>query len=93
MSEILETLMLVCFGISWPMSLYKNIKAKTAKTMSLGFILMITAGYIAGISAKLCLGCYNYVLIIYFLNLFVVSMNIIVYFINRNYDRKGGKLK
>lgn len=89
MSEILETLMLICFGISWPMSLYKNIKAKTAKTMSLGFILMITVGYIAGISAKLYSKCYNYVLIIYFLNLFVVGMNIVVYFINRKYDKKG----
>lgn len=89
MSEILETLMLICFGISWPMSLYKNIKAKTAKTMSLGFILMITVGYIAGISAKSYSKCYNYVLIIYFLNLFVVGMNIVVYFINRKYDKKG----
>lgn len=93
MSEILETLMLICFGISWPMSLYRNIKAKTAKTMSLGFILMITTGYIAGICAKLYSHCYNYVLIIYFLNLFVVSMNVVIYFVNRKYDKKGGNLK
>lgn len=89
MAEILETIMLICFGISWPMSLYKNIKAKTAKNMSLGFILMITLGYISGIGAKLYLKNYTYVLIIYFFNLIVVGMNIGVYFINKNYDKKG----
>lgn len=89
MAEILETIMLICFGISWPLSLYKNIKAKTAKNMSLGFILMITLGYIAGIGAKLYCKNYTYVLIIYFFNLIVVSMNIAVYFINKNFDKKG----
>ena len=29
-------------------------------------------------------------LVIYFFNLFVVSMNVVVYFINRNYDLHGG---
>ena len=62
MAEILETIMLICFGVSWPMSVYKNIKAKTAKAMSLGFILLITMGYVAGIAAKMHAHKYNYVL-------------------------------
>ena len=89
MSEILETLMLICFGCSWPLSVYKNIKAKTAKSMSLGFILMITAGYIAGIGSKIINQRYNYVLVVYIVNLFIVSINILVYFINRKYDSIG----
>lgn len=89
MAEILETIMLICFGISWPMSVYKNIKAKTAKSMSLGFILMITFGYIAGIAAKLYAQNYSYVLVVYIINLAIVSTNIVVYFINRGYDKKG----
>lgn len=89
MSEILETLMLICFGCSWPLSVYKNIKAKTAKSMSLGFILMITAGYIAGIGSKIINQRYNYVLAVYIVNLFIVSINILVYFINRKYDSIG----
>ena len=43
MSEMLETVMLICFGLSWPISVYKNIKARSAKGMSLGFILLIMA--------------------------------------------------
>ena len=88
MPEILETAMLVCFGLSWPISVVKNIKSKTAKNMSLRFILLIVVGYIAGISAKIILGSFNYVLAVYVLNLAIVSINIPVYFINKKYDKK-----
>ena len=87
MSQILETAMLVCFGFSWPMSLIKNIRAKTAKSMSLKFIILIMLGYIAGIAAKLVSHQINYVLIVYIINLVVVSMNLCVYFINRKHDK------
>ena len=90
MSELLESVMLICFGLSWPVSVVKNIKAHTAKSMSLPFILLIITGYIAGISSKIINHNYSYVLVIYFFNLFVVSMNVVVYFINRNYDLHGG---
>ncbi len=86
MSELLETVMLLCFGISWPMNVYKNIKARTAKSMSLGFILLIIFGYLAGITAKIYTHNLSYVLIVYILNLLIVSINIPVYFINRNHD-------
>jgi hypothetical protein len=78
--------MLVCFGASWPVSVVKNIKAKTAKNMSLQFTLLIITGYIAGISAKIISHNINYVLIIYLLNLVIVSANIVVYYINKGYD-------
>lgn len=89
MSEILETVMLVCFGLSWPMSVVRNYRAKTAKSMSLGFILLIITGYIAGISAKICSHNYSYVLAVYIFNLLAVSANLVIYFINRRYDRKN----
>lgn len=88
MAEALEAAMLVCFGFSWPMNLVKNIKAKTAKSMSLKFILLIIAGYIAGIAAKLINHKFNYVLVVYIINLVIVSLNIVVYFVNRKRDRQ-----
>ncbi len=88
MAELLESAMLICFGLSWPMNLLKNIKAKSAKTMSLQFILLIIAGYIAGICAKFYNHKFNYVLAVYLLNLAVVSANLVVYFINRHYDQQ-----
>lgn len=89
MSEILETLMLICFGCSWPMNLVKNYKCRSAKGMSLPFILLLISGYIAGTAAKLISGSINYVLVVYLLNLIMVTLNLAVYFRNRALDRKA----
>ena len=88
MGSILETVMLVCFGFSWPLNVIKAYRAKTAKGTSLPFILLIITGYIAGISAKLITGQINYVLIAYILNLAIVSLNVVVYFRNISLDKK-----
>ena len=88
MGSILETVMLVCFGFSWPLNVIKAYKAKTAKGTSLPFVLLIITGYIAGITAKLISGQINYVLIAYMLNLAIVSLNVIVYFRNVSLDKK-----
>ena len=87
MKEASEAIMLICFGLSWPISLVKNIKAKSAKNMSFRFILLIIIGYIAGIFSKIISHCFNYVLIIYLINLLIVSGNLVIYFINKKYDR------
>lgn len=88
MIEIFESIMLICFGLSWPMSVVKNIRAHTAKSMSLPFILLIIVGYIAGIAAKLISHNYSYVLAIYIINLCFVSANLVVYFINLSHDHR-----
>ena len=88
MGSILETMMLVCFGFSWPLNVIKAYKAKTAKGTSLPFILLIITGYIAGITAKIISGQINYVLIAYILNLAIVSLNVVIYFRNMSLDKK-----
>lgn len=88
MSLILETTMLVCFGLSWPINVIKAYKARSAKNMSLPFILFIITGYVAGISAKIINHQINYVLAVYLLNLAIVTVNLFVYFRNRHLDSK-----
>lgn len=88
MSSVLETIMLICFGLSWPINLRKAYLARTAKGTRLFFILLIITGYIAGILAKLVSGQINYVLIAYFINLIMVSCNLIVYFRNTALDKQ-----
>jgi len=88
MTGILETIMLVCFGISWPLSVWNNLKSGTAKAMSLPFILMIALGYVAGITAKVMSKANLYVLIIYCINLFFVLCNLVLYFVNRRKDKQ-----
>ena len=91
MSVFFETVMLVCFGFSWPISVVNNYRARTAKGMSPFFILLIMAGYIAGIAAKILSGNYSYVLAVYVINLVLVSINLLIYFRNTKIDRETAK--
>lgn len=95
MAEILEVVMIVSFGASWPMNVIKSYKAKTAKGKSLAFLLLIFFGYIAGITSKLInenymsqIGTKWYVLFFYILNLVMVGTDIFLYFRNRKIDKR-----
>ena len=52
MAEILEVLMIVSFGASWPLNVIKSYKSRTTKGKSLAFLCLIVFGYIAGIISK-----------------------------------------
>lgn len=88
-AHLFEALMLVCFGFSWPLNVIKAYKARTARGTSLGFIILIITGYLAGITAKIINQQYNYVLAVYFINLAIVMCNIFIYIRNKALDRKA----
>lgn len=94
MAEVLEVTMIVCFGISWPINVFKSYKARTTKGKSLLFLLLIFAGYIAGIASKLINESYMasigqkwYVLFFYVLNFIMVSADILMYIRNYKLDQ------
>ena len=91
MGAIFETIMLICFGLSWPINVVKAYKARTTKGTSLPFILLIITGYLAGITAKIVNGQFNYVLIVYIINLVIVMFNVVVYFRNYRLDKKNSE--
>ena len=98
MAEILEVIMIICFGASWPFNVIKSYKARTAKGKSPVFLCLIITGYIAGIAAKFMNEAYMaavsdkwYVLFFYFLNLIMVSADLVIYFRNRQLDKRGAK--
>ena len=93
MAEILEAIMLICFGLSWPMNAWKAYRARTAAGTSWQFILLITLGYVAGIAAKFCAGAINWVLAVYFINVVCIAANWVVYFRNRAIDRERDRLR
>ncbi|MBE6017383.1 MAG: hypothetical protein E7233_07225 [Lachnospiraceae bacterium] len=88
MGSIFETVMLICFGLSWPLNVIKAYKARTAKGTSLPFLLLIITGYIGGITAKVITNQINYVLVVYLVNLVIVLVNLAVYIRNVALDRK-----
>lgn len=86
MAEVLEAVMLICFGVSWPINAFETYRAKTARGTNWQFLVLITMGYIAGIAAKFVAGSINWVLVMYFLNLAFLGVNWGVYFRNRRLD-------
>ena len=95
LSEILEVVMIVSFGASWPMNVLKSWKARTTKGKSLAFLCLILFGYIAGIVGKLLNEKYMadfatkwYVLFFYVLNFIMVATDLILYFRNKQLDKK-----
>lgn len=97
LSSILETVMIVSFGLSWPMNVYKSYTARTAKGKSLPFLCLILFGYVAGITGKLINAEYMaslkekwYVLFFYVLNFIMVFADLILYFRNRRLDKLAG---
>lgn len=95
MAEILEIVMIVSFGASWPMNVVKSYRARTAKGKSLGFLLLILFGYVAGITSKLVNEAYMasiaqkwYVLFFYVLNFVMVFTDLMLYVRNVRLDRE-----
>lgn len=98
MSEILEIIMIVSFGASWPLNLMKSYKARTTKGKSLPFLCLIFFGYIAGICSKLVNPAYMaaigqkwYVLFFYVLNFIMVGADLCMYVRNYNLDKKAAQ--
>ncbi|MBQ7386981.1 MAG: hypothetical protein IJW03_02320 [Clostridia bacterium] len=96
MAEILEIIMIVSFGASWPLNVVKSYKARTTKGKSLGFLLLILFGYIAGITSKLVneaymsqIGTKWYVLFFYVLNFAMVFADFMIYIRNRRLDKQA----
>ena len=98
MSEILEIIMIVSFGMSWPANVLKSYRARTAKGKSISFLCLIFFGYIAGIASKFTNEAYMaafsekwYVLFFYILNFTMVGVDLALYFRNRRLDREKGE--
>ena len=91
MASVLEAVMLLCFGLSWPLNAYKAYKSGTAQGTSWQFLLLITTGYVAGIAAKYVMGDIGWILIVYYLNLGFLVVNWAVYFRGCKLDRRAAE--
>ncbi len=94
MAEILEIIMIVSFGASWPFNVVKSYKARSTKGKSLAFLLIVIFGYIAGIASKFINPLYMeqfaekwYVLFFYVLNLIMVAADLVMYVRNRRIEK------
>ena len=92
-AKVLEAIMIVLFGISWPFNLVKSIRTKSAKGKSLLFLCLIDLGYIAGITSKFFSTTFVWstdwwIFLIYCINFALVTADLVVYFINKSRDNR-----
>ena len=91
MPEVFELIMVLCFGVSWPVSIAKSWKCRTAKGKSPIFLVFIIIGYLSGIVWKLLSNNITYVFWFYVLNLLMVTVDFCLYFRNVRLDRNAAK--
>lgn len=74
-----EILMLLCFGVSWPVALMKTYKSKSVKGKSLLFLFLILLGYVFGIIHKVIYN-FDYVIWLYVANGLLVFADMALWF-------------
>lgn len=101
-TDLLEALMILCFGLSWPISIRKSWTSRTAKGKSLFFEFFIWVGYIFGIIRKFMLwgaatGPLGWLFYLawafYVLNIVEITIDMALYFRNVKLDRERDAAK
>lgn len=95
MVNFLEAMMIICFGLSWPLSIYRSWTSRTAKGKSLFFEVFLWIGYGFGITRKIILTCtevdhgfmFYLSFIFYVLNMLEITIDICLYFRNIKLDK------
>ena len=87
-SELLELLMLLAFGCSWPFAIWRTCKAKRVDGKSLHFMMIVIFGYVCGIAAHLVEGTKLWLCAVYLVDICLVATDLSLYF---HYSRKNSK--
>ena len=88
-SYIFEALMLVCFGVSWPVSIAKALRTRFVRGKSWVFMSLVIIGYASGVLHKVlnpdsATGHVSPVVWLYLLNLVMVMVDLLLYVRYRN---------
>lgn len=82
---LFEAIMILCFGASWPMAIWKTLKTRTVQGVSPLFLWLIFIGYGAGIMFKIFDAMYRHhlspVIVLYILNLLMVGFELMLYYL------------
>jgi len=76
--SIFEIFMLICFGVSWPISIFKALRTKIVAGKSPLFMFIVILGYASGIIHKILFSM-DWVILLYFLNLLLVAVDLSIY--------------
>ena len=88
--SILEAIMLVCFGLSWPISIYRTYKVKNPLGKSIAFLWLIIIGYLAGILNKIVGNKVDWVIWLYAINALKVATDLFLVLL---YRRRNARME
>lgn len=94
--NVFESIMLLCFGFAWPISIYKSLVSKQTAGKSLMFLVVLQIGYVAGVLFKLT-EYWNHLkinpdetmsinLCLYILNFIMITIDELLYLRNRKIE-------
>lgn len=82
-AQAFEAVMLVCFGLSWPVAIVKTLRTRRTEGKSLMFLTLIFIGYLGGIVSKFFRAAgpdpLETVTALYALNAVLVGVEIVLY--------------
>jgi len=90
--SIWEVLFLLCFAVSWPVSIIKSIRTKVVIGKSPLFMSLVILGYIFGIIHKV-LNNFDVVTWLYAFNALLVATDLVLYFAYIGKNRKEMGIK
>lgn len=90
--SIWEILFLLCFAVSWPVSIAKSLRTKVVIGKSPLFMSLIILGYLFGIIHKI-LYHHDIVIWLYVFNALLVSTDLTLYFVYIGRNRRDMGLK
>ena len=77
--SLFEALMLICFGLSWPVSIFKSLRTKVVAGKSPLFMAIVFLGYASGTAHK-WLYSYDWIIALYILNAVLVAVDLFLYY-------------
>jgi hypothetical protein len=78
-SALFEVGMLVGFGVSWPVSVWKSYSSKCVEGKSVVFLWCVLLGYVSGILAKVT-GTPGWIISLYAFNGAMVAIDIVLHY-------------
>lgn len=86
--NVFEITMMICFGSSWPFSIYKSYTSRSTKGKSVVFLYIVSLGYMAGVLHKIYYS-YDFIIIFYIINLLLVMTDMILFYRNLRIEKQA----
>lgn len=99
-TDLFEAITIFCFGLSWPIAIYKSVKSRTTQGKSFYFELLLLIGYAFGIVRKIIMAAelgydgflFYMSFFFYVLNFLEITVDLVLYIRNLKFDKLSASI-